>query len=313
MIPYQKHADEIIVRMAQDMKIRNMADATIDSYTYHAKRFHQFLYKPLDQATLEDIRGFQLEMIEQRKLGWNSFNQAVCGLRFLYSVTLPQQWKVERIPFAKRPKRLPLVLSHQEIEAILKCTKNLKHRALLSTLYATGMRLSEATHLKIKDIDSSRMQLRVANGKGQKTRYVPLSPRLLEILRGYWRVYQSPSYLFPGQFPHKPYAATSIQKTLKVSAAKAKILKTPITPHTLRHSYATGLLEAGVDILTIAKLLGHASFQTTMIYLHVRRTHFDRSPSPLDLLPVRQMPQWLDPTSQGLPDRRPPTCPPSEN
>jgi integrase/recombinase XerD len=157
------------------------------------------------------------------------------------------------------------------------------------------------------------MQLRVANGKGQKTRYVPLSPRLLEILRGYWRVYQSPSYLFPGQFPHKPYAATSIQKTLKVSAAKAKILKTPITPHTLRHSYATGLLEAGVDILTIAKLLGHASFQTTMIYLHVRRTHFDRSPSPLDLLPVRQMPQWLDPTSQGLPDRRPPTCPPSEN
>ncbi len=310
MTPYQKQATQITLRMAQDMKIRNMADSTIDSYTYHVRRFHQFLFKPLDKATLEDIRAFQLEMIETRKLSWNSFNQAVCGLRFLYSITLPREWKVERIPFAKRPKRLPLVLSHEEVEAILKCTKNLKHRALLSTLYATGMRLSEATHLKIKDIDSSRMQLRVANGKGQKTRYVPLSPRLLEILRSYWRVYQSPDYLFPGQFPHKPYAATSIQKTLKVSAAKAKILKHPITPHTLRHSYATGLLEAGVDILTISKLLGHASFQTTMIYLHVRRLHLDRSPSPLDLLPVRQVPQWQDPTSQGLPDP-PPTSPPS--
>lgn len=301
MTPYQKRATEITLRMAQDMKIRNMADSTIDSYTYHVGRFHKFVYKPLENASLEDIRAFQLEMIEKRKLSWSSFNQAVCGLRFLYSITLPREWKIDCIPFAKRPKRLPLVLSHEEVEAILQCTQNLKHRALLSTLYATGMRLSEATHLKISDVDGQRMQLRVGNGKGMKTRYVPLSPRLLGILRSYWRVYQSPTYLFPGQFPHKPYAATSIQKALKVSAERAKIIKQPITPHTLRHSYATGLLEAGVDILTISKLLGHACFQTTMIYLHVRRTHFDRSPSPLDLLPVRQAPQWQDPTNRGLP------------
>lgn len=278
------------------MKIRNFAAATIDAYTYHVDKFQTFLAnKKIQNATLEDIRSFQLHLIEERKVGFSSFNQAVCGLKFLYAVTLPRDWPVVMIPFGKREKTLPTVLSDQEVAALLQCTPNLKHRTFFMLLYAAGMRLSEASNLRIKDIDSQRMQLNIQRGKGNKQRLVPLSPRLLEALRIYWKQYRPPTLLFPGKTPDKPYAGTSIQKTIKASAKRAG-LKKNVTPHTLRHSYATGLLEAGVDILTISRLLGHASFATTMIYLHVRRTHFLRSPSPLDWLPTRQLPTWQDPT-----------------
>ncbi len=139
------------------------------------------------------------------------------------------------------------------------------------------------------------MQLLVAHGKGAKERLVPLSPRLLQALRTYWKKYRPATYLFPGKTPDRPYAATSIQKAIKASAQRAGIRKS-VHPHVLRHSYATGLLEAGVDILTISRLLGHASFATTMIYLHVRRPHLESTPSPLDWLPVRQLPKWQEPT-----------------
>jgi site-specific recombinase XerD len=164
----------------------------------------------------------------------------------------------------------------------------------LTTLYAAGLRINEAMHLKIADIDSQRMMLSVRHGKGSKQRSVPLSPRLLDALRIYWKQYRPASLMFPGKTPEIPYVATSIQKATREAAKKAGIKKR-VTPHTLRHSYATGLLEAGVDILTISRLLGHASFQTTMVYLHVRRTHLLRTPSPLDWLPTRQLPQWQDP------------------
>jgi integrase len=153
--------------------------------------------------------------------------------------------------------------------------------------------LSEATHLRIPDIDGQRMQIRITNGKGRKERVVPVSPRLLEELREYWKLQRPGNYLFPGMTADVPLSATTIQKACKVAAAKAGITKN-VTPHTLRHSYATGMLEAGVDLLTISKLLGHSSFVTTMIYLHVRRQHFDRSPSPIDWLPARQCPQWAE-------------------
>lgn len=278
------------------MTIRNLASATIDAYTYHVNRFEQFLgAKPIEDATREDIRDFQLHMIKVRKVGFSSFNQAVCGLRFLYQVTVPKPWPVTMIPFGKRAKTLPTVLSFDEVEALLQCTPNLKHRTFFMTLYAGGLRLSEAAHLKIPDIDSRRMQLNIASGKGQKQRLVPLSPRLLKALRIYWKRHRPTEYLFPGKAPDRPYAATSIQKAIKKSAAKAQIKKT-VTPHVLRHSYATGLLEAGVDLLTISRLLGHASFTTTMVYLHVRQPHLERTPSPLDWLPTRQLPKWEDPS-----------------
>lgn len=296
MTPYQKHNSAICKRLAQDMKIRNLATNTINAYTYHVSKFEQFLgRKDIRTATPEDIRSFQLHLIEVRKIGFSSFNQAVCGLRLLFSVTLPRPWPVTMIPFGKKAKTLPVVLSDQEVADLLTCTPNLKHRTFFTTLYSAGLRLSEAAHLRINDIDSQRMQLNIQSGKGRKQRQVPLSPRLLEALRMYWKACRPKQLLFPGNHPDKPYAQRSMQRAIKVSARRAGIPKN-VTPHTLRHSYATGLLEAGVDILTIQALLGHASFTTTMIYLHVRRNHMLRAPSPLDWLPTRQLPKWQDPT-----------------
>jgi site-specific recombinase XerD len=165
----------------------------------------------------------------------------------------------------------------------------------MMTLYSGGLRFSEAARLKIADIDSQRMMIHVACGKGRKDRFVPLSPRLLEQLRAYWIKYRpTGSLLFPGQTPEKPYCDTSIRKAIKAAAVKAGIKKR-VYPHVLRHSYATGLLEAGVDLLTISRLLGHSSFTTTMRYLHCRREHLHSVPSPLDWLPVQQLPTYTPP------------------
>lgn len=272
MISYKKQFCPITKRLAEDMMIRNMAEATIDAYTYHVRRFADFIEKPLDRASVEDVRTFQLYLIQEKKVAYSTFNQAVCALRFFYTHTLRVPWPVTMVPFGKRPKTLPIVLSRNEVDRLIQCTSNLKHRTFLMTLYSGGLRFSEAANLRIADIDSDRMMLRVACGKGKKERLVPLSPRLLKELRVYWKQYKPTDLLFPGKTPDKTYADTSIQKAMKVSAVKAGIRKR-VYPHVLRHSYATGLLEAGVDLLTISKLLGHASFVTTMICLHCRREH----------------------------------------
>jgi integrase len=208
-------------------------------------------------------------------------------------VTLGKSWAIQHIPFGKRPKKLPVVLSDQQASRLIECTGNPKHRMVLLCCYAAGLRLAEATHLKVADIDGQRAQIRITSGKGNKERRVPASPRLLDALRDYWKIRRPHNYLFPGRTPDGPLSSATIQKACRLSAALAGI-KNIVTPHTLRHSYATSMLEAGVDVLTISKLLGHSSFVTTMIYLHVRRQHFDRSPSPLDWLPVRQCPQWAE-------------------
>jgi integrase/recombinase XerD len=298
MTPWQERTSGLIRRMAEDMKLRNLAHKTIDAYTYHVGRFAEFLGKPILDATPDDVRSFQLHLVEVRKLGWSSFNQAVCGLRFLYRFTLPRPWPVAMIPFGKRPKKLPAVLGPTEVDQLLQSVPCLKHRTLLLTLYAAGLRLSEAACLTIPDIDSQRMLLRVACGKGQKERLVPMSPRLLTEFREYWKQARPPKYLFPGATLDTRISSTTIQKSCKAAVVKAGIRK-DVTPHTLRHSYATGLLEAGVDLLTIGRLLGHKSFMTTMIYLHVRRPHLDSTPSPIDWLPVRQLPGWRQPGSSS--------------
>ncbi len=294
MTPSKNHNCRLTKRLAEDMVIRNLAPATIDAYTYHVRRFADFIQKPLDQATREDVRTFQLHLIQDRKLAYSTFNQAVCALRFYYRHTQPMEWPVTAVPFGKRPKKLPTVLSRQEVDALIQCTTNHKHRTFLMTLYAGGLRFAEAASLRIPDIDSKRMMLRVASGKGSKERLVPLSPRLLTELRIYWKKYKPTDLLFPGKPPEKPYADTTIRKAMKVAAEKAGIRRR-VFPHVLRHSYATGLLEAGVDLLTISKLLGHASFITTMVYLHCRREHLHSVPSPLDWLPVRQLPTYTPP------------------
>ena len=301
MTPYKKRMNKYIRRMAEDMQIRNFADATIDAYTYQADKFCQYFGKTADQLGPEEIREYQLYLVNEKKVGWSSFNQAVCGLRFLYEVTFRKNWAVRHIPFGKRPKKLPVVLSDEEASRLLTCVENRKHRAVLTTCYGAGLRLSEATHLQIKHIDGTRGQLHIVEGKGRKERLVPASPRLLQELREYWKLGRPQKFLFPGKTPDRPLSSTTIQKAMKLAVAKAGIRK-PATPHTLRHSWATGMLEAGVDLLTISKILGHASFVTTMIYLHVRRQHFDRTPSPIDWLPVRQCPKW----AEKRPERDPP-------
>jgi len=301
-----------ITRMVDDMKIRNFADTTIDAYTWHVDKFCQHFGKPADELGPEEIRSFQLHLVDVKKVSWSSFNQAVCGLRFLYNVTLGKAWTVQHIPYGKRPKKLPMVLSDQEAAKLLECVEHPKHRAVLTICYAAGLRLSEATHLKVADIDGQRAQIRINEGKGRKDRIVPASPKLLEELREYWKKYRPKDYLFPGKTPDVPLSSATIQKACKMAAAFAGISKV-ISPHVLRHSYATGMLEAGVDVLTISKLLGHSSFITTMIYLHVRRQHFERSPSPLDWLPTRQCPQWAErrePT-QPMEGRLLPSLPPT--
>lgn len=308
MTPHEKRPDrsQLNNRMAADMKIRNMSPRTIDSYTYHVSRYENFLKdlgKHPGDAEPDDVREFQLYLIETRKLGWSSFNQAVCGLRFLYRFSLPRDWHVAMIPFGKKPKVLPAVMSHQEVERLLECVSNLKHRMLLTTLYAAGLRLSEGSNLKASDIDSSRMLMHIRHGKGNKDRLVPLSPRLLHALREYWKAERPTSFLFPGKATDTPINSRCMQRTFKMAALTARVHKPGVTPHTLRHSFATGLLEAGVDLLTIGRLLGHASFTRTMVYLHVRRPHLESTPSPMDWLPVRQLPGWTKrPESLGRTD-----------
>lgn len=302
--PYHKRQTPITKRMAEDMLVRNLAPRTIDSYTYHVDRFARHFGKLPEDLGPEQIREFQLWLIQEKKASWSSFNQAVCALRFLYTFTIRRPWSVTMIPFGKRPKKLPTVLGQEEVHDLIQCVTHPKHRAVLLTLYAAGLRLAEATHLKLPDIDSQRMQLKINGGKGGKDRYVPISPRLLEELRTYWKIARPSNYLFPGKTPDVPLSGATIQKACKLAAAQARITKV-VTPHTLRHSFATALLEAGVDLMAISKLLGHSSFLTTMIYLHCRRQHFNSAPSPIDWLPVRQCPRWVDPSLQA-PQQTPP-------
>ena len=238
MTPYKKRSCPITQRLAEDLMIRNMADATIDAYTYHVRRFADFIKKPLDRVTPEDVRTFQLHLIQDKNLAYSTFNQAVCALRFYYRHTEPMPWPVTMVPFGKRPKTLPVVLSRHEIEKLFQCTTNLKHQTFMMTLYSGGLRFSEAARLKIIDIDSQRMMIRVACGKGRKDRFVPLSPRLLKQLRLYWIKYRpTGSLLFPGETPEKPYADTSIRKAIKAAAVKAGIKKR-VYPHVLRKVYS---------------------------------------------------------------------------
>lgn len=293
MTPYDNSLSPTTRRMTDDMLIRNLAPSTIEAYTYHVDNFLRHCGRPAEELGPDEIRQYQLHLIREKQIGWSRFNQAVCGLRFLYRFTIPRPWHVAMIPFGKRPKRLPLVLGQEDASQLIQCTRNLKHRTVLLTQYAAGLRLSESRHLQITDIDAKRMQLRVRQGKGRKERRIPLSPRLLTALRDYWRAYRVPTYLFPGRDNDTPISETTIQKAIKAAAREAG-LSPAISPHTLRHSFATGLLEAGVDLLTISQLLGHKSFTTTMIYLHVRRPHLNSTPSPLDWLPVRQCPRWME-------------------
>jgi integrase/recombinase XerD len=269
-------------RMMEDLQIRNYSANTVDAYVRGVAGFAKHFGKSPDHLGPEQIREYQLFLIKEKGVSWATYIQAVCGLRFLYTNTLHQSVSIEHIPLPRQEKKLPVVLSRDEVTAILKAPKNLGHRTILATMYAAGLRVSEVVHLKASDIDSSRNIILVRDGKGNKDRQVMLSPKLLELLRCYWRWKRPKEWLFPGQTSGQPLSTHSVFDACRKAAKTAGVSK-PFHPHSLRHAFATHLLEAGVDLRTIQILMGHSNLSTTARYLHVLDTAA-LCKSPLDLL-----------------------------
>jgi len=254
--------------MIEDLQIRNYSPGTIDVYVRLVASFAQHFGRSPHLLEREHIREYQRFLIQEKRVSWTTFNQTVCALRFLYRVTLDRGSMVEHIPFPKQEKKLPVVLSRAEIGAFFSVIKNLKHRTALQTMYGAGLRVSEALRLNIADIDRHRGVLQIHQGKGHRDRCAPLPSTLLQVLRAYWKAYRPVSCLFPGRTSGQPMNPTTIQKTCRTAAAEAGLCKR-VTPHTMRHCFASHLLEAGIDIRTIQMLLGHRALRTTSRYLHV--------------------------------------------
>ena len=270
-------------RMLEELQRRNYSVGTIRLYLLHVAAFAQHFHRSPDQLGAEEIRRYQLFLIQEKKLAWSSYNQIVCALRFFYAKTLKRTCLLEDIPFPRKQQQLPLILSREEVARILTAPQHLKSRALLMTIYAAGLRRSEVARLRVRDVDSARMTLTVHQGKGPKDRVVMLSPILLETLRQYWRYERPKEWLFPGRNPNQPISGNDIFMVFQNAVRRAGITK-KVCPHSLRHSFATHLLESGTDLRTIQMLLGHGSLKTTSRYLHVSPLHVRATASPLDTL-----------------------------
>ena len=272
-------------RMIEDMRVRNLSPHTQDSYALQVAQFARHFNTSPELLGPEDIRSYQIYLTEGKQLATGSILIAVAALRFLYRVTLQKDWRFENvIPAPKKPKSLPVVLSPEEALQFLDSVRKIKHRAILTSCYAAGLRISEAVGLKPTDIDSKRMVIRVDQGKGRKDRYVMLSSRLLEILRTWWYVQKPKQWLFPGAIPGAHITTDAVGQAC-TKAHKLSGIRKPITPHSLRHAFAVHLLERGNDIRTIQLLLGHRSLSTTQRYLRIATVKVCAAISPLDLLP----------------------------
>ena len=269
-------------RMIEDMTIRNLSPATQQSYIYAVAKFSRHFARSPERLGLEDVRAYQLHLISQQR-SWSHINQAVCALRFFYGVTLGRSDAHEQIVAAREPRRLPVVLSGEEIVRFLEAVPGLRNRVALTTAYGAGLRVGEVARLETNAIDSSRMLIRIEQGKGGKDRYVMLSAQLLGILRTYWRLARPGRWLFPGQNSGEPVSIATLQEACRQAARQAELSK-PVTVHTLRHSFATHLLEAGTDIRIIQVLLGHARMSTTALYTQVATHLIAETTSPLDRL-----------------------------
>lgn len=263
-------------RMERDLQIRGLSPATRECYLRRMAAFVRHVGRPPDELTLEDIHHYQQYLTQERKVSWSSFNQVVSALRFFYGVTLEKEWDIRRIPYHKTGRRLPVVLGQEEVRRLFD--------AILMTAYASGLRVSEVVHLRVSDIDSQRMTIRVEQGKGRSDRYVMLSEKLLIVLRAYWKLKRPRYWLFPGMDAQQPLNRATVHKVFVAARRKAGILK-PITVHGLRHSFATHLLESGVNIRKIQLLLGHRSLRSTQIYTHVAKDELNSTISPFELLP----------------------------
>jgi integrase/recombinase XerD len=274
-------------RFIEDLQLRNRSPKTIEAYVYHVRELARYFNHSPEQLGDEQIHRYLLHLLHDEHVSWSSYNQAVAALRFFDRLTYPSDTVVTRLPYGKRPKGLPVVRSPQQVALFLDAARDRTVRMVLRTIYATGLRISEALHLRAAEIDSSRMVVRVL-GKGQKERLVPLSPKLLEELRVYWQETRPTPWMFPGQDSHQPLNATTVQKACQRACRAAGLPR--ITPHTLRHCHATHLLEAGVDTRTIQALLGHHRIGTTALYTHVSLAGVRQVVSPLDRLPPPEGP-----------------------
>jgi site-specific recombinase XerD len=269
-------------RLLDDMRMRNLSAHTQRAYVRAVAQFAKHFNRSPDQLGREHVREYLLHLIRQGR-AWDTYNLIRCALHFFYRVTLGKDWPMEQLPCAKVPKRLPVVLSRDEVRQFFAAARRLKGRAMLLTAYAAGLRASEVVGLRVEDIDSQRMLIRVRQGKGQKDRYVMLSPVLLEALRAYWRKHRPAGWLFPGPDPAKAVTAITFTRVCGTVARRSRLAKR-VTPHTLRHTFATHLLEDGVDIRTIQALLGHRSLRTTALYTYVAPEKVAATKSPLDTL-----------------------------
>lgn len=287
-------------RFIDDLRLKNFSDGTIKVYVHAVEKFALFLGRSPDESTAEDVRAFMVHQLDR------GLSRSYCvilrnALRHLYVDTLGRADELKAVPRPKRERRLPVVLSRQEVQRLFAVMENIKHKALFMTAYDAGLRLSEVLNLRIEDIDSGRMVIRICQGKGKKDRYGRLSKGLLKLLREYWRVCRPESFLFPGACLHKRYDVSTPGQILKKLCRKAGISKC-VSMHTLRHSFATHLLEAGTNLRVIQQLLGHSSMQTTCLYTHISIEELREAPSPMELLGDTETEDEADAQQKTPPD-----------
>lgn len=274
---------ELSDRMTRDMQLRRFSDRTQEAYLHGVRGLAKHYKRSPDQLTDREVQGYLLYLLNVRQMAWSTCNIRVSAMKFFYGTTLGRTSTCLAIPPRRIDQRLPEILSAHEVGGLFAVTKNVKHRTLLKTIYAAGLRVSEGVHLKVRDIDSDRMMLRVEQGKGRKDRYIPLSPSLVHELREYWKQYRPALWLFPGHDPEQPMPRDTPYQLFVRAKLKAGIHKEGGI-HALRHAFATHMLEAGADICILQELMGHLSLLTTRRYLHVTQKSRSAPVRPLDPL-----------------------------
>ena len=271
--------------MLEELQRRNYSQTTVRTYLRVVEDFSRHFHRPPDELGKEQLRAYQVHLLQERKLGVRTVGLHTAALRFFFCKTLKRMYPVEEVPYPRAPRRLPIILTRDEAIRMIDSASNLFHRAMLITMYSTGMRRAELCRLKVEDIDSTRMIIHIRQGKGGKDRDVPLSPKTLETLREYWRWMRPKTYLFPGTIngsrADKPITPKVLWQACREAAQRAGITKA-VRPHLLRHSFATHLVEGGADLPTVQALLGHTDLKPTSIYLHLSERHIKAAGTPLD-------------------------------
>jgi integrase/recombinase XerD len=270
-------------QMKMDLELKNFSPKTVSCYLACMVHFVRHYGRSPVEMGEEEIRNYLYFLIKEKEVSQSSINQAYSAMKFFYETTMGREWNGVKIPRMKNRKKLPAVLSKEEVHCLLESLSNLKHRAILTTIYSGGLRVGEATRLKVSDIDGKRMMIRVEGGKGNKDRYTLLGNRALSDLRQYWSAYRPVEWLFPGSDPSKPISVASVQSAFRQAVKRSGIRK-KATVHTLRHSFATHLLESGTDLYYIQRFLGHTTASTTSIYLHITGKDLGKIKSPIDQL-----------------------------